>query len=114
MKSIELNKLLIEKFPNLSDDYHDEVDWQEGDETGSHTVYGDVFTPYIVKCIEDKKTIALKAIFEFIELVLVMQDDYANEVIAFSVIESIECQLNENQEYKELMGSMTKKVLEEL
>ena len=114
MKSIELNKLLVKKFPNLSDDYHDEVDWQEGDETGSHTVYGDVFTPYIVKCIEDKKTIELKTIFEFIELVLVMQDDYANEVITFSVIESIECMLNENQECKDLMGSMTKRVLEEL
>ena len=51
MNSIELNKLLIEKFPNLIDDYCDEVGWQEGDETGSHIVYGDVFTPYIVKCI---------------------------------------------------------------
>lgn len=27
--------------------------WQEGDETGAHTVYGDVFTPYIVNCIEN-------------------------------------------------------------
>lgn len=114
MKSIELNKLLIEKFPNLADTYRDEVEWQEGDETGSHTVYGDVFTPYIVECIEGKKTIELVAVFDFIELVLAMKDDYANEVIAFSVIESIEYLLNENEEYKGMMGSITKNILEEL
>ena len=114
MNSIELNKLLIEKFPNLIDDYCDEVGWQEGDETGSHIVYGDVFTPYIVKCIEEKKDVELNSIFQFLELVLSKQDGYASEVIAFSVIESIEYLLKGNSKYKDMMGNETKKLLEEL
>ena len=47
----QLNQLLISKFPELEKEYHEEVDWQEGDETGSHVVYGDVLTPYIEKII---------------------------------------------------------------
>ena len=34
----QLNQLLINKFPELEREYHEEVDWQEGDETGSHGV----------------------------------------------------------------------------
>lgn len=48
MKSHELNRLLVNKFPNLIEDYQDEVEWQEEDETCSHIVYEDVFTPYII------------------------------------------------------------------
>lgn len=29
----ELNKFLIKKFSELEEKYHDEVDWQEGNET---------------------------------------------------------------------------------
>lgn len=114
MKSCELNRLLIEKFPNLIQEYRDEVDWQEGDETGSHTVYGDVFTPYIVKCIENKKDADLIVIFEYLELVLIKQDEYASEVIALSVLESIQYLLEEKSKYKDMMGNETKKVFEKL
>ena len=77
-------------------------------------VYGDVFTPYIVKCIEEKKDVELNSIFQFLELVLSKQDGYASEVIAFSVIESIEYLLKGNSKYKDMMGNETKKLLEEL
>lgn len=114
MKSCELNRLLINKFPNLIENYQDEVEWQEGDETGSHTVYGDVFTPYIVKCIENEKDTELIAIFEYLELVLVKQDEYASEVIALSVLESIQYLLEGKFKYKDMMGNETKKVFEKL
>lgn len=114
MKSYELNRLLINKFPNLIEDYQNEVDWQEGDETGSHTVYGDVFTPYIVRCIENEKDTELNAIFEYLELVLTKQDEYANEVIALSVLESIQYLLKERSKYKDMMGVETKKTYENL
>ena len=114
MKSCELNRLLISKFPNLIEDYQDEVDWKEGDETGSHTVYGDVFTPYIVRCIKNEKEIELKAIFDYLELVLIKQDEYASEVITLSVLESIQYLLKERSKYKEMIGKETKKVYEKL
>ena len=89
MKSKELNQLLIKKFPNLMDDYQREVQWQEGDETGSHVVYGDVFSPYIIKCLDGRKNIELEVVFEFLESMLLQKDEYVTEVIALSVIESI-------------------------
>ena len=49
-----LNLKLIERFPELRNKYKEEVSWQEMDETGSHIVYGDVFTPFIEEKIEEK------------------------------------------------------------
>lgn len=114
MESVMLNRLLIEKIPSLAEDYYNEVGWQEGDKTGSHTVYGDVLTPYIIKCIENKKDIELNVVFDFLELVLLKQDEYASEVIALSVLEGVQFILKEKNEYKNMMGNETKKLFEEL
>lgn len=54
MDAKQLNRRLVNRFPELEEKYHDEVDWQEGDGTGSHVVYGDVFAPYIEKIIIEK------------------------------------------------------------
>lgn len=70
MTSKELNKLLIETFPELNDSYVEEVQWQEGDDTGSHTVYGDIFTPYVIICIENNKQEEIRKIFSYVEFLL--------------------------------------------
>lgn len=114
MKSFELNKLLLENFPNLKEKYQDEVSWQDGDETGSHIVYGDVFTPYIIECIKNEKDDEVIAIFNYLEIILFKQDEYASEVITFSVIESILFLVEKNSKYVKLMGNETKKVFDEL
>jgi hypothetical protein len=111
MKSDELNMMLIKKFPNLIDLYHKEVEWQEGDKTGSHIVYGDVFTPYIKECISNKSIKELRAIFEYIEFLLSKKDLYIDDVITFSVIECISCQFQENQSIIDMLGTRTKKCL---
>ena len=54
MTNKELNQFLIASFPELKHAYNEEVSWQEGDDTGSHVVFGDVFTPYLEKLIETK------------------------------------------------------------
>ena len=114
MKSRELNKLLIKTFPNLNSEYHEEVDWQEGDDTGSHTVYGDVFTPYIVNCIENNRQNQLNCIFGFLEFLLLKNDLYTNEVIAFSVLESIGYLIKDNKPLLEMLGEKTKILLNEV
>ena len=53
----ELNKLFISKFPNLKEKCNDEVSWQEGDNTGSHVVFGDVLVPYLLNCIKSIKSL---------------------------------------------------------
>lgn len=54
MTSKELNLKLIEALPEIKDVYNEEISWQEGDETGSHVVYADVFVPLIKEQIEIK------------------------------------------------------------
>lgn len=114
MRSAELNGMLLKSFPQLEKSYSEEVSWQEGDDTGSHVVFGDVFTPYVRDCINENKTEELNRIFSFIESVLGTGDSYADEVVSFSVIESLSSTINERPDIKALMGSVSAGILNEL
>ena len=89
MTSKELNFKLIKSFPEIKDVYYEETSWQDGDETGSHVVYADVFVPFIKAQISDAKEQAIANIFNYIEKLLELNDEYANEVIVLSVLESL-------------------------
>lgn len=89
MTNKELNLKLVEALPELKVRYDDEVEWQEGDETGSHVVYGDVLKPYLMENIVSKNDEVVKIIFDFIERMFDTNDESASEVIALSVLESI-------------------------
>ena len=69
MTSKELNFKLLNLLPDLKQLYFDEVSWQEGDETGSHTVFSDVVLPNILNNIEDRGRmenvfLAVESLFE--------------------------------------------------
>lgn len=113
LKYETLNLLLIETFPNLNLKYTEEIEWQEGNKTGSHTVYGDVFTPYVEECIKGGNKEEIKKIFDYIEFLLLKEDPYINEVVSFSVIESIECLLKENKVILQFLGEKTYALLQE-
>ena len=107
MTAKQLNLLLIEKFPELKLKYQDDVDWQDGDETVSHIVYGDVFAPYVEECIDKKMDNKLKRIFTFIEEILSMNDTYSMEVILFSVLERIKADRTRTDVSKFYLGKST-------
>lgn len=86
--------MLIKNFPELSSVYHDEIGWQEGNNTGCHIVYGDVFEPFIEKMVTGKKCAELQRTFDFIESLLAYKELYVEEVILFSILEK----LNDNQQ----------------
>lgn len=111
MNAKQLNLMLIERFPELNNEYHDEVDWQEGDETGSHVVYGDVFGPYLDKLIHEQKTEILQKVFDFIEQILRLNDQYSDEVIMFSVLERLMSNEEQFQDCKQYFGECTEKVI---
>lgn len=113
MDSKELNKMLIKKFSELEKDYNNEVSWQEGDETGSHVVYGDILNPYIIECISKDNISKLREIFSFIEYILDSGDDYASNVISVSVLESVLYSIFNNKRVFSLLGNESKKVVEE-
>ena len=110
----QLNRLLIDKFPELEKEYHEEVDWQEGDETGSHVVYGDVFTPYIEKIIIQQNSAEMQKVCAFIEEILVRNEKYSDEVIMFSVLERLMLDKEQFQSCKKYLGKCTEKTIKEM
>ena len=114
MNSFYLNKILIYKFPNLKDIYIEETKWQEGDNTGSHIVYGKVFAPYLRYCIENNNINELNKISNFLETLLDINNQYVNEVVAFSVLENILDLLQLNNNLVLLFGDKSRKIIFEL
>ncbi|MBQ9756992.1 MAG: hypothetical protein IJW15_01065 [Clostridia bacterium] len=114
MTSKELNMKLIEYMPEIRQRYVDEVSWQEQDETGSHIVFGDVLVPYIIEktVIDDDQS--LKRIFEAVEKIFSLDDDYANEVIILSVLEAILYKEILNKKVIKYMGLNTKKAFDKM
>ena len=111
MISKELNLKLIEFLPEIKELYEEEVSWQEGDETGSHIVFSDVFVPYILKNF-DNAEIAKKN-FKVIEDILNLHDEYADEVIALSVLENLFYEENIIDKVNEHLGLLSRKAFEQ-
>ena len=89
MTSKELNIKLITTFPELETQYREETEWQDGDDTGSHSVYEHVLTAVIKFLLRGKNFDLAKIYLEFVESILASGDEYADEVAAISVIESL-------------------------
>lgn len=89
MTAKELNLVLIEKFPHLEAMYLEEIEWQDGHETGSHIVYGDIFTPYLLTCVLSNALTDFTAAFRFLEELLELDIPYVTDVIYYSVVEGI-------------------------
>ncbi len=114
MISAELNRILVNKFPILREKYLDEVEWQEGDNTGSHTVYGDVLTPYLTECILEDRREEIQIIFDFLEELLMLDDKYADEVVYLSVFEGLTLLFKEKTYLKSLLKEKSKKALSDV
>ena len=89
MTSKELNLNLVKYFPEIKDVYIQETSWQDGDDTGSHVVYADIFVPFIKSQIAQNNKVLLVRIFKYIEQLLTLNNEYINEVVALSVLESL-------------------------
>jgi hypothetical protein len=112
--SKKLNAMLIENFPNLIYKYKQEVEWQEGDDTGSHTVYGDVLAPYLVECIKQNNESEVIKILNFVERILKLNIKYSNEVVAFSILERIEYEYRNSALLNKNYGENSKRVIGEI
>ncbi|MCL2610520.1 MAG: hypothetical protein FWE02_02470 [Defluviitaleaceae bacterium] len=114
MENKKLNRMIPIHFPNLESTYFEEISWQEGENTGSHVIYGDVLTPYIVECIENKNENEIKKIFDFIEEILSFNDKYAEEVVTLSIFESILYLFDNNRYILDIIGQKSEEILNEL
>ena len=114
MDSAELNRMLVNKFTNLREKYLYEVSWQEGDDTGSHTVYGDVLTPYLKECILKDRKQEYQIVFDFIEKLLGLGDEYVDNVVYLSVFESLAYLFEEKAFLHSCLGERCKIALDEV
>lgn len=112
MTSKELNFKLLNLLPDLKQLYFDEVSWQEGDETGSHTVFSDVVLPYILNNIEDRGR--MENVFLAVESLFELHDEYVDEVLTLSILENIYYRGAEAQKLKQYFGTRTLKAFQEI
>ena len=114
MTAEKLNKTLLSLLPEIKSSYIQETEWQEGDSTGSHIVFGDVLTPFIIDCFTKQNDIMLKKCFDVIEKILSFNNDYANEVITLSVLESLFYGLPNDCDPQLYMGKKTKSIFKQI
>jgi len=102
MKPKELNTLLLEKFPQLETNFLNVTSWQDGIDTGSTVVYEDVFIPFIEDsiAINDRKTI--DCIFDFIEELSMINDEYARYILEMSIFSTIDSYKDKSPFVKEM------------
>ncbi len=112
MTSAELNFKLTETFPELAPAYREETAWQDGDDTGSHVIYTDVFVPFIKAQMQAENEQMIERIFAFVEELLSSDDAYASEVIFLSVLESLV--FDEEVDHVRLVQSAKGKTLQAL
>jgi hypothetical protein len=106
----ELNLKLVGAFPELGRAYREQTDWQEGDDTGSHVVYGDVLVPAMTAQLSTGQYAPLKKHFDFLEELLASGDEYAADVVASTVIESIAFDGDYEAGFMNMLGTETKKI----
>lgn len=89
MTEKDLNMLLIEEFPDIKDSFDDETSWQDGLNTGCTVTYADVFVPYIVKSVLSNSDERIKKIFNYIEKLVLLNDEYVKQVIMLSIFDPL-------------------------
>ena len=113
MEAKTLNLKLITAFPELEQAYRDNTEWQEGDETGSHVVYGDVLVPTMLTLIKGGCYPQAKKYFDFLEALLEESDEYIDDVVATTVVEGIIMDSIDSEQVKPLLGARTLVVWDE-
>ena len=116
MTNRELNLLLSDNFHNLKETYDNEFKYwsEDGKEPSSHTIYENVLNPYLIECIEANNQNELVRIFAFVEEILETGDEYAENVMSVTVIESVVHLLKKKQKNRKMLGKKSRAIYEEL
>ena len=91
MTAKEFNELLLLKFPEIKKDFDAYVEWQDGIDTGSFLVVEDVFMKYCNRLLKKKDYKKFAYVCEIIESILMMNDEYASNVVVVGILENLKC-----------------------
>lgn len=89
MDSKKFNELLLQRFPEIREDFEKYVSSQDGIETGSFLIMEDIFVGFLAKAISEKKEDTILRVFSFAEAMLNQGDEYACNLIVVGLLESI-------------------------
>ena len=67
---VAINRLLLECFPEIADEYRYEADQGIGEDTGSIIFYDLVFNPFIARAVADRNEDLIERIASFVEELL--------------------------------------------
>jgi len=113
MREIELNRRMIQAFPELRERYDAETTWNGGEDTGSHVIYGDVFNPALHAYLKCGNFHASRKYFDFAESLLETKDDYAEEVAIITILESVYFDEYHDDDIVPLLGSKSQAIWNE-
>lgn len=105
MKNKGLNTLLIERIPELKEEYLEYISWSDD---GSHNVFGDVLNPFLEKELEEMENEELLSrIFHFLEEMAISGDEYIESVLITTVLWRVTYYKHILDKAKSLMGEKT-------
>ncbi len=90
MTCLEINKLMLDTIPEISNVFNKETEWQEGLDTGSTVVIEDVLIPFLDTQIFLNNLLISDKIFTFIEKLALFNDEYAQMLLFVSFFENVE------------------------
>ena len=89
MDAAQLNKTLIDAFPELKEQFKEYVSWQDGMDTGYFLTYEDLLLPVARRALEQADGAMLKRIGDFIEMLMTSGDPNAKNVATVGLIEGL-------------------------
>lgn len=100
---------LVEYVPELSEAYETELKWWGDEAPGPHVVYGDILNPYIDRLLESGNDVALRRVFEFLEVLSCSKDQRVQELVAVTVCEHLGNDPERLKQAERFMSSATLK-----
>ena len=87
--AVRLNKLLLETFPELAEQFKEHTSWQDGMETGCFVTYEDLLLPLARHALDDHDETLLTRLGVFIEQLMTSGDAYAVNLATVGLIEGL-------------------------
>ena len=114
MTSKELNEKLLQAVPELKVSFNDFTSWQEGIETGSHTVFENLVVPFGINIIENENDDAIRRLFKMVEEMVTSKDEYAEEVAQLSFLEPLKAEHGDEYDFSRIMLKETYSLFDSL
>lgn len=104
----QLNAELLNRFPELGEEYSRTTELSGGDAPGQHIVFGDVLTPHVIRLLESgTANVELVTLFGFLEELLQRGDERITEVVVASVLERLNDRAKWRNASRSYMGPKT-------